>query len=372
MQDNKLNIDEITFGENLENVEYFERKAVYGIAINEEEKIATIKTPRGYFLPGGGIEENESHEACLNREFMEETGFEIKIGNYIGRSSLYHISKTYRYVHGIGFFYFVELTNKKNKGIEEDHTLKWIDTNECINKLFLEHQSWAVKKAMSMKKTNERHSEILQIVQKKLTCSAHNLDHVMRVYNLCMMIAKYEENVDLEVLIPAALLHDIARVEETEDKTGKIDHAVLGSELASSILKNLGYDKETTEKIKHCIIAHRYRTGNEPNSIEAKILFDADKIDAIGTVGVARTFMLSGQSGQRLTLSNSVEEYLTENTTENGRIKDLSKHSALIEYEVKLKKIPNKLYTAKAKEIGNERIKFMDEFFEKLKLELSV
>ena len=134
---------------------------------------------------------------------------------------------------------------------------------------------------------NERHNEILRIIREKLTCSAHNLDHVMRVYNLCLVLAKYEENVDLEVLVPAALLHDIARVEEIGDKTGKIDHAVLGSELAGDILKNMDYDEEKVEKIKHCILAHRYRTGNEPSTIEAKILFDADKLDAIGAVGVA-------------------------------------------------------------------------------------
>lgn len=80
--------------------------------------------------------------------------------------------------------------------------------------------------------------------------------------------------------------------------------------------------------------------------------------------------MLSGQSGQGLAVNNSIDYYLADNTAENGRIKDWSKHSALIEYEFKFKKIPDKLYTDKAKEIGKERIKFMDEFFEKLKLEL--
>lgn len=218
--------------------------------------------------------------------------------------------------------------------------------------------------------SNKKYNEIVRIVQDKLTCSAHNLDHVMRVYNLCMILAMYEENVDLDVLIPAALLHDIARVEEIEDKTGKTDHAVLGSELTGDILKNMEYDMEKIEKIKHCILTHRYRTGNEPSIIEAKILFDADKLDAIGAVGVARTFMLSGQSGQRLISNIPIDEYLADNTTDNGRIKDWSKHSALIEYEVKLKKIPNKLYTNKAKEMGKERMKFMDEYFVQLKVEL--
>ncbi|WP_315073600.1 HD domain-containing protein [uncultured Clostridium sp.] len=76
---------------------------------------------------------------------------------------------------------------------------------------------------------------MIGIVQNELTCSAHNLDHVFRVYNICLLLAKYEENVDLEILIPAALLHDIIRVEESNDKTGEIDHAVLWSVVAENI-----------------------------------------------------------------------------------------------------------------------------------------
>ena len=215
-----------------------------------------------------------------------------------------------------------------------------------------------------------KHKKIIEIVKDKLTCSAHNLDHVFRVYNLCLLISKGEKNVDLEVLIPAALLHDIARVEESEDKTGKIDHAVLGSEIAEGILRNLGYEEEKIEKIKHCIIAHRFRNGNEPNTIEAKILFDSDKLDVIGASGIARTFMLAGQFGQRLTIGEPLDNYLNSNTVENGRIKDVSKHTPFIEYEVKFKKIPDKLYTKKAKEIGKGRLEFMKEYFNRLKLEI--
>lgn len=217
---------------------------------------------------------------------------------------------------------------------------------------------------------NTKYKELIEIVQEKLTCSAHNLDHVFRVYNLCLLISKYEKDVDLDILIPAALLHDMARVEESQDKTGEIDHAILGSEIAEGILKQLGYEEEKIEKIKHCIVTHRFRTGNEPKTIEAKILFDSDKLDIIGASGIARTFMLAGQFGQRLTLDGTLNEYLNKNTVENGRLKDVSKHSPFIEYEVKFKKIPDKLYTNKAKEIGKERIKFMDEYFNTLKLEI--
>ena len=216
----------------------------------------------------------------------------------------------------------------------------------------------------------EKHKKIIEIVEEKLTCSAHNLDHVFRVYNLCLLLAKYEKDVDLEILIPSALLHDISRVEESQDKTGEIDHAVLGSVIAENILRKLEYEEEKIEKIKHCIIAHRFRTGNEPNTIEAKILFDSDKLDVIGASGIARTFMLAGQFGQRLISDESLDEYIKCNTVENGRLKDVSKHTPFIEYEVKFKKIPDKLYTDKAKEIGKERLKFMDEYFNRLKSEI--
>ena len=215
-----------------------------------------------------------------------------------------------------------------------------------------------------------KHKKIIEIVKEKLTCSAHNLDHVFRVYNLCLLLEKYEKDVDLEILIPSALLHDIARVEESQDKTGEIDHAVLGGVIAEDILRKLEYEEEEIEKIKHCIITHRFRTGNEPNTIEAKILFDSDKLDVIGASGIARTFMLAGQFGQRLTSDESLNEYIKCNTVENGRLKDVSKHTPFIEYELKFKKIPEKLYTEKAKEIGEERLKFMEEYFNRLKSEI--
>lgn len=212
--------------------------------------------------------------------------------------------------------------------------------------------------------------KIKEIVKNELSCSAHNLDHVMRVQNMCIFLSKYEENVDLDILIPAALLHDIARVIESQNNTGKIDHAVLGGSMSEEILRNLGYEEEKIVKIKHCILTHRYRSGNHPKTIEAKILFDADKLDVIGSIGLARTFMIAGQFGQSLSSNKLSNDYISTNTTENGRLKDVSMHSPFIEYEVKFKKIPEKLFTQKAKEIGRNRLKFMDDFFKKLDLEI--
>ena len=216
-----------------------------------------------------------------------------------------------------------------------------------------------------------KYKRIQEIVEKELTCSAHNLDHVYRVYKLCKYLSKFEENVDMDVLLISALLHDIARVKESRDNTGEIDHAVLGSQMAGEILKKLGYEDELVNKAKHCIKVHRFRTGNQPETIEEKILFDADKLDAIGAIGIARTFMLSGQFGQTLSIDQPVNGYLKENTTENGRLKDVSKHTLFIEYEIKFKKIPSQLYTEKGKEIGLKRLKYMEEYFNKLRNEIN-
>jgi uncharacterized protein len=218
----------------------------------------------------------------------------------------------------------------------------------------------------------EKYIEIFDYVKGELSCSAHNMDHVIRVYKTCIEIAKTEKNVDMDILIPSALLHDIATVRESEDTSGNIDHSVLGAEMAGEFLKSINYSDEKIEKIKHCIKAHRYRTGNLPETIEAKILFDADKLDAIGAVGVARCLMLSGQHGQRLSSHENISEYEKNNIVENGRIKDLAEHTPIVEYETKLKKIPNKLYTDSAKVMSKSKMDLMNNFFEVLKEEVKV
>jgi len=219
-----------------------------------------------------------------------------------------------------------------------------------------------------------RLEEIKEIVKKELSGSHHDIEHVERVYNLCLHLAKYESDVDLEILKTAALLHDVARFKEFQDKTGKIEHATLGAEMAEETLETLGYSRDKIDKIKHCIIVHRYRRNRKPRTIEAKILFDADKLDALGAVGVARAFMMAGHYNQKIYSNIPIDEYLRDNVREGkaeGGLKDVSKHTPNIEYELKLKHIPERLYTPKAKAIAKERLQFMENFFARLKMEIS-
>lgn len=212
-------------------------------------------------------------------------------------------------------------------------------------------------------------SKIEEVVKSELSSSSHDLEHTYRVLRLALRIAETEPLCNIEVLRLAAILHDIARVKEDTDTARKIDHSVLGAEMAEKILKELSFDDKTISEVSHCIRAHRFRGSERPETLEAKILSDADKLDAIGVIGIARAFMIAGEWGEPLYMDFEGEENYLKNT-ESGRIKDQKNHSPNIEYEVKLKRIPERLYTEEAKRLAQERVKFMEEFFARLSKEL--
>ena len=122
---------------------------------------------------------------------------------------------------------------------------------------------------------------------------SHGLDHTLRVTRLCIEIGK-AEGADMQVLIPAALFHDIARPQEK--KTG-IPHEREGARIAEEYLRSNGCDESRIRAIAHAIRSHRYSRGTKPETLEAKVLSDADKLDAMGAVGIARTFMQAGEHG---------------------------------------------------------------------------
>lgn len=221
---------------------------------------------------------------------------------------------------------------------------------------------------------DEKFEEIKKMVEEELKeCSGHNFDHVMRVLNMAMHLAEGEK-VDLEIIKIAALLHDVGGKKETNDPTGKTDHAVEGAKIARPILEKLGFSADRVNHICDCIISHRYKTENQPKTLEAKILFDADKLDAAGAIGLARGFAWIGKNrGHIYRKVDNIEDYIKENLDGgkiNGRIKDKTKHSAHIEFETKIKSLADKLYTQKAKEIGRERIEYSRKFLDRLEKEV--
>ena len=125
--------------------------------------------------------------------------------------------------------------------------------------------------------------------------AAHDEGHTERVLGNALAIAADEPGADRDVLICAALLHDVGRAEQNEDPTKC--HAAVGAEKARRFLTEHGYPAAFAEKVAACIASHRYRGGPAPESLEARILFDADKLDVAGAVGVARTLLYQGRHG---------------------------------------------------------------------------
>lgn len=191
--------------------------------------------------------------------------------------------------------------------------------------------------------------------------SAHDREHVYRVLYNALDIAGTEENIDYDVLIGACLLHDIGRREQFENPA--LCHAVVGAEKAYHFLLEQGFGTSYAQQVKHCIQTHRYRKSNQPQSMEAKILFDADKLDAAGAIGIARTLLYKG------IVSEPLYSVLADGTVSGGEGDTLP--SFFQEYKYKLEKIYSGFYTAKANQIAEERRNIAVEFYQSLYQEVN-
>lgn len=185
---------------------------------------------------------------------------------------------------------------------------------------------------------------------------AHDREHIRRVLSAALEIARHERPVDLEILIAACLLHDIGRKEELENPT--LRHNEVGGEKACRFLLERGWKPSRAEWVRDCIITHRYRSDRPPESLEAKILFDADKLDVTGAMGVARTLIYGSMTAQPL---YSLEA--------DGSVSDGSRDSQpsfFREYHFKLKKLYESFHTARARELAAERRATAQAFYENL------
>jgi uncharacterized protein len=190
--------------------------------------------------------------------------------------------------------------------------------------------------------------------------AVHDFDHVLRVLALAERIGQ-AEGAKLEIVQAAALLHDLER-EKAEAQ--RLDHAAHAAERAQEILN--GRSRATVEAVTHAIAAHRFRTDPEPATLEAQVLFDADKLDAIGAVGVARAFAYGGAHGQRLWAP--LEEVNVARWEAEGD--DPRNHTPVHEFVVKLARVKDRLYTSTGRSIAQERHIYMVEFFERLRFEV--
>lgn len=177
---------------------------------------------------------------------------------------------------------------------------------------------------------------------------AHDWQHNLRVLAMCERIGE-EEGADMQVLRLAALLHDVGRAEER--RTGEC-HAEISARVAGKWLRERGHGEDVIARVQSAILAHRFRKERPPVSLEEQILFDADKLDSIGAIGVARVFAYTGVIGGPI------------------QSDDPQQHTPAKEYAWKLTRIKDRLFTKTAREIAQERHAFMARFFEQWELEV--
>ena len=195
------------------------------------------------------------------------------------------------------------------------------------------------------------------------TDAVHDFSHIERVYKMAERLA-LEECADLEIVRTAALLHDADGTTPGSDV--RLEHHLRSAELAAKVLQEEGWSEDRIKAVQHCIRAHRFRDDREPPStIEAKCLFDADKLDVLGAIGAVRVVVYAALAGTPFYMEPS-RQFI-----ETGKEVPGELHSAYHEYLFKLKKIEKKLFTKTAKTIAKERSLYLDEFFNQLIAEIN-
>lgn len=193
----------------------------------------------------------------------------------------------------------------------------------------------------------------------------HDFAHIERVYRMATRLAQ-AEGADLEIVQTAALLHDAEGSAPGQENGNRATHHLNSAEFARQILEDAGWESERIEAVLHCIRAHRFRSGREePSTLEAKVLFDADKLDVLGAIGVARTIAYAVLDKQPVYAPPSVQ-FVKTGMKEQGE-----PHSSYHEYLYKLRNVKNRLYTQSAKKIAAIRHRYLAGYYKRLISEMN-
>ena len=183
-----------------------------------------------------------------------------------------------------------------------------------------------------------------------------------RVYRLAERIA-LAEGADLFIVRVSALLHDIGRAEEARDGSGD-RHEELSVERAKPFLEEARVSPERASAILHAIGAHRHRKDIKPRTLEAKCLYDADKLDSLGAVGIARSYLWLGEHGRSVYYEEA--SYIRVDPKDNSPEVDSTQR----EWHIKLSRLKDGMYTETGKAIARERHERMARIIDEIEKEV--
>lgn len=189
--------------------------------------------------------------------------------------------------------------------------------------------------------------------------ASHDIHHARRVRALCRNIAQIEGAGDMLVLTAAAYLHDIVNL--SKDHPDRASASTLAAEAAAPILRDCGLDEERIRQAGDAIRSHSFSAGFRPETLEARILQDADRQEALGAIGIARLFYVAGRLSSSLF---DADDPLARNRALNDR------RYALDHFAVKLFKLPDLMQTEGGRQLAQERVAFMQNFVSELMSEL--
>ena len=196
--------------------------------------------------------------------------------------------------------------------------------------------------------------------------AAHDFDHLARVMALADTI-QAREGGDLPTIWAAVALHDIGQARELRQGG---DHALIGAELAAELLMNTQFPQASIPAVQQAIREHRMTGGVIPQTLEGCILYDADKIDCLGAIGIGRLYIITGRYNQKVYSPVPAEVVEPVDPKLLRQLRRRPDYSPSIEFQLLFGNLPDRMTTISGRELARERFAFMEEFFTRLKREV--
>jgi uncharacterized protein len=188
---------------------------------------------------------------------------------------------------------------------------------------------------------------------------SHDHSHLLRVARNAMDIARAEAGCDRRVLTAAVILHDCVAVEKNSPQRSRASR--LAAARSREVLTRLGWEPTLIDQATHAIEAHSFSAGIAPETLEARIVQDADRLDAIGAIGIARCFYVAGRMGSGLYDPN--DPSATHRELDDGAF-------ALDHFRVKLFQVAGKFQTKTGQALADARTRTMELFVQALLSEI--
>ncbi len=195
--------------------------------------------------------------------------------------------------------------------------------------------------------------------------AAHDYDHIVRVMALADTIQVHEGG-DLPTIWAAVALHDIGQARERRHGG---DHALIGVAMAAELLANTPFPQHAIPVVQQAIRDHRMTGAATPQSIEGRILYDADKLDSLGAIGIGRLYCITGRYNQKVYAPVPADVIEPVDPLLVRQLRRRADYSPSIEFKLLFGNLPERMTTRTGRKMAQERYTYMEEFFRRLKQE---